>query len=118
LPAIRQLLEQPEIGKIPIFRHQGEAAGYLVATTGFSIEFGGRFVLLDELFILPAFRGRGLWKAGLAEIERWAAAIHASCIRLEVNHHNKKARATYLKAGFIDDRRDLLTKWISRPADK
>lgn len=113
LPAIRQLLNVPTLGKILIFRHHGEASGYMAATLGFSIEFGGRFVLLDELFLLPAVRGRGWWQQGLAKIEIWATEIGATCIRLEVSHYNDTAKSIYQKAGFTDDRRHLLTKWPS-----
>jgi GNAT superfamily N-acetyltransferase len=110
--AARELLSQPDRGTILLLEIDGEIAGYLVATLGFSLEFGGRFVLLDELFIRPDFRGRGAAKSGFQQVEAWAVSMAAAAIRLEVNHHNATAHAVYVKSSFIDDRRHLLTKWL------
>ncbi len=108
--ALADLLGDPALGGVWAWWNGGGILGYLIATIGFSVEFGGRFVLLDELFISPAFRGRGGWRDGFAEVEKWAAEIGAGAIRLEVNHHNEKARSLYLKYGFGDDERGILTK--------
>src|SRR4051794_32184903 len=38
----------------------GANAGYFVLTLGFSLEFGGRFALLDEFYMEPSNRGKGI----------------------------------------------------------
>ena len=108
--AIKELLERPSAGRILILRRGVSVAGYLIAIIGFGVEFGGRYVLLDELFIRPGFRGHGQWRVGFAEVEQWAVAEGIGFLRLEVNHHNSKAKGLYLGYGFTDDERSILTK--------
>ena len=75
---------------------------------GFEYE-KGHFVLLDELYLAPAARGRGWGRQALALARDWAIVEGASVMRLEVNHHNARAKALYLSAGYRDDERDILT---------
>ena len=84
-------------------------AGYLVLTRNFSLEQGGAYVLLDELFVADHARGRGIGAAALALAARQARAWGAARLRLEVHHHNPRAKALYTRAGFRDDHRDMLT---------
>ena len=111
--AVEDLLGNPSLGGIWMLRKGDTNAGYLIAIIGFGVEFGGRYVLLDELFIRPEFRGHGQWRLGFAEVERWAAAAGIGALRLEVNHHNSKAKNLYLGYGFTDDQRSILTKWLT-----
>lgn len=103
------LMADPAHGAILLLGASGEA-GYLVLTRGFSLEHGGPFVLLDELFVATQARGRGLGAAALALAAEQAQAWGAACLRLEVHHHNARAKALYLRAGFRDDHRDMLTR--------
>ena len=80
-------------------------------TFGFSPEFGGRFALLDELYLAPDVRGQSQGKAALAHAEAWASVQGARTTRLEVTRHNTKALSIYLKYGYRDDGRCILTKW-------
>lgn len=84
--------------------------GYFVLTFGFSLEFGGRFVLLDEFYLAPAVRGRGWARLALDFAAQWARAQGASALRLELNQANARARALYLKSEFTSDGRDLFTR--------
>jgi len=108
--AVVDLLADPDLGGVWLLRVEGALAGYLIAVTGYSVEFGGRYVLLDELFIRPEFRGGGKWRQGFREVEKWALGRGIRTIRLEVNHHNEKARNLYLADGFSDDERSIFTK--------
>src|SRR3989337_3048894 len=57
--ALGQLLNDNSRGQIWLGGVDSEVIGYATVTFGFSIEFGGEFVLLDELFIRPALRDNG-----------------------------------------------------------
>lgn len=107
---IDQALSDPELGAILLAEHQGQCVGYLLMGWCFSIEQGGRHVLIDELYLAPAARGQGLGEALLAEACEWARGRGAEVVRLEVNRHNPRAKALYLRAGFRDDERDILTR--------
>lgn len=108
--AVVELLNNPNLGGIWLLRVEGALAGYLVAIIGYGIEFGGRYVLVDELYIRPEFRGGGKWRIGFREVEKWARSHGIRAMRLEVNHHNERAKRIYLNDGFSDDERSILTK--------
>jgi ribosomal protein S18 acetylase RimI-like enzyme len=111
--AVHELLAEPSLGSILLLEHDGAVVGYLIITFGFSLEFHGRYALLDELYLVPAARGRGWGKHALELAADTARQAGVSALRLEVNHANTRARATYLKTGFQDNRRDLFTRWLS-----
>lgn len=111
--AVRELLAQPQSGSILLLSHANAVVGYLVLTFGFSLEFHGRYALLDELYLIPSARGRGWGKHALELAADTARQAGVAALRLEVNHANTRARATYLKAGFQDNRRDLFTRWLT-----
>ena len=109
-PGLRALLADPAHGAV-LLLESGEVAqaGYVSLGWCFSVEQGGRFVLLDELYLTPAARGRGWGRQALALARDWAIVEGASVMRLEVNHHNARAKALYLSEGYRDDERDILT---------
>ncbi|WP_049623823.1 GNAT family N-acetyltransferase [Frateuria defendens] len=111
------LLADPSQGEVLLWLDAGEAvAGYAVLTWGFSLEQDGRFLLLDELYLEPATRGRGWGRQALALLERRAEQLGATRLRLEVTHHNAHAKALYLQAGYADERRDLLARTLPAAA--
>ncbi len=109
-PGLRSLLENAGHGAVLLLsRDELAAAGYIPLGWCFSVEQGGRFVLLDELYLTPAARGRGWGRRALELARDWASTQGAAVIRLEVNHHNARAKKLYLSAGYRDDARDILT---------
>ena len=109
-PGLRALLAEPGHGAVLLLESdEVPEAGYASLGWCFSVEQGGRFLLLDELYLAPAARGRGWGRQALALARDWAHAQGASVMRIEVNHHNARAKTLYLSAGFRDDERDILT---------
>ncbi|WP_269791745.1 GNAT family N-acetyltransferase [Stenotrophomonas sp. Iso1] len=109
-PGLRAVLGNPSLGAVLMLSSDDLAeVGYVTLGWCFSVEQGGRFVLLDELYLAPSARGRGWGRQALAVARDWAAGQGAAVIRLEVNHHNAKAKRLYLSAGYRDDERDILT---------
>ena len=108
-----RLLGEPEFGGVWMIEMNGATAGYLVFVMGYSLEFGGRFGLLDELYLEEEWRGKGIGKqaiefaAGQCRQRGWRA------LRLEVGHSNERAKALYAGCGFDLHDRHLMTKWIS-----
>jgi GNAT superfamily N-acetyltransferase len=116
--AVNTLLTNAGLGRVFLLTNLGSAHtsgvhGHLVLTWGFSLEFGGRYVLLDELYLKPALRGQGWGRSGIELAARWARDQGANSLRLEVNRTNAHARDVYLRRGFRDDGRDLFTRWLS-----
>ena len=110
--ALTTLVADATTGRLRLIERDGEIAGYFVLGFCFSLEFGGRYGLLDELFVLPAHRGGGLAKRALAEIEALCQAEGLDALRLEVNDDNAHARGIYERAGYAAHPRRLMTKWL------
>jgi ribosomal protein S18 acetylase RimI-like enzyme len=85
--------------------------GYVVVTLGFSLESGGRDGVIDELFLAPSMRGRGIGAKVLALTEQEARARDLKRLYLEVGHGNP-ARGLYRRAGFVDHERHLMSKYL------
>jgi ribosomal protein S18 acetylase RimI-like enzyme len=109
LAALHGLLDHPERGSVFLLRHHGVTAGYAVVTRGYSLEFGGVFALLDELFVAPAARGAGLGGALLRAVIEDCRAAGIATLRLEVERANAHAQAVYRRFGFTPHDRNLMT---------
>ncbi len=118
-PPLLDLLADPALGGAWLALVEGATAGYAMGTWGFSTEQGGRFLLLDELFVLPAFRGKGVGRAALAFVEETAGGEGAGAVRIEVAEENLGARELYRTAGYRDPKRLFLAKRLAtRPAGR
>jgi ribosomal protein S18 acetylase RimI-like enzyme len=110
--ALGGLLEEPSPGWIWIVERRGEPVGYAVVTLGYSLEFGGRFALLDELFIAESHRGAGVGRQVLDRIAEVCREMRLQAVRLEVERANEAACGLYRRAGFVAHDRDLMTLWL------
>jgi len=110
--AIHLLLEAPERGQIYLIFRGSELAGYFALTFCFSLEFHGRFALLDEVYLREAFRRQKLGKAVVAFAEDLCKKAGIKALRLEVGRGNQPAQSLYRAAGFNEDERNLMTKWL------
>jgi len=110
--ALGQILGDRRFGVIHLIRVGEEAAGYLVLTFGFSLEFRGRDAFADELYLRENFRGRGIGKASLELAGAVCRQEKISALHLEVERVNTRAQGVYRQAGFHDHDRYLLTKWL------
>lgn len=81
-----------------IIEKDGETAGYALLPFFWSCETGGTTVVLDELYILPQFRGSGLG----SQFMQWLLKEYENTprIRLEVCHANLRVKHLYERYGF------------------
>ncbi|MGQ9549155.1 MAG: GNAT family N-acetyltransferase [Roseiflexus sp.] len=103
--ALRLVLSHPEYGVVHVAVIGGTIVGYVVGSLGLSIEAGGRFLLIDELYVAPAWRGRGLARALLASLLPYAQSHHCRVVELEVGWENDHAQRWYERLGFERHRR-------------
>jgi GNAT superfamily N-acetyltransferase len=108
--AAAELIAHPEHGGIWLIESDGEAVGYFVLTVCFSLEFGGRFGLLDEIFVAEDWRGRGLGAEAVAFAADWCLQQGMEALRLEVWTGNAGAIRLYKRAGFALEQRHLMTR--------
>ena len=114
--ALAGLLRDPSLGWAAVIRDDGAAAGYdaaagyIVLTYGYSLEFHGRDLLVDDLYLRPAYRGRGWGTWVLSEVEKIARQESLHAVHLEVAHWNIGARRFYDRAGFQAHDGDFMSK--------
>jgi GNAT superfamily N-acetyltransferase len=108
----RQIMENPDKGQIYLIFLGQQLAGYFALTFCFSLEFQGRFALLDELYLRGPFRRQKLGEGAVGFAEGICRLEGIAALRLEVGRDNAAARALYLNSGFEEDARNLMTKWL------
>lgn len=87
--------------------------GYVVITFGWSVEFGGLDAIIDELYIRPGVRGRGIASEALIALPRALAGGGLRAIHLEVDRDNAAAVKLYRRAGFRErDRYMFMSKTL------
>ena len=107
--SLRELLGSPVKGRAWLVFADRQAAGYFVLTLAFSLEFGGTFALLDELYIREEWRGRGVGTRTMDFATDESKKLGAHALRLEVGHANEGALKFYRRHGFSAEQRHLLT---------
>jgi len=93
-----------------IVADDGKTAGYGALCFSYSIEFGGITAYLDDFYVKPGYRGKGLGTRALQAFERISRDENCCIFHLEVEEKNTKAKAFYLRHGLADTRRALLIK--------
>jgi ribosomal protein S18 acetylase RimI-like enzyme len=109
---LREFLAEPSLGKAWIFSDGADIAGYIVLTLGFSFEYHGREAFVDELYVEPQYRRRGIGREALRFVDEQARAMGVIALHLEVDHGNDSALELYQRAGYQDHDRHLMTKWL------
>jgi GNAT superfamily N-acetyltransferase len=107
--SLGELMADPRLGAVWTIASGSQAIGYLALTFGYSLECGGRDAFVDELFLLPAFRGQGAGTRALQRAIGWCTELGVRAIRLEVTRRNREALALYRRLGFEDHDRYLMT---------
>jgi ribosomal protein S18 acetylase RimI-like enzyme len=87
-------------GRLWLIRDGAEVVGYVAVTFTFSLAGGGSLAGIDEMYVQPARRGRGIGAQALALVERTAREVGCSAVRLEVNRRNEPAQRFYRRMGF------------------
>jgi GNAT superfamily N-acetyltransferase len=111
--ALDNLLADGSLGEVWLIFLDGAAAGYIVLTFGYSLEFNGRDAFVDELYVEEGHRGRGVGGLALRLAEDACRTMGVRALHLEVDRENHRARAVYEKAGFEDRYNHLLTKRLA-----
>ena len=111
--AFDALLADPALGRAWIVVYEGQTAGYVALSFGFSLEHMGRDARVDDFYLRPAFRGAGLGSSVLEQIEGEARSEGARALHVEVGRENAIAQHVYRKRGMRGhDDRELLTKTL------
>jgi diamine N-acetyltransferase len=107
--ALREILSEREIGSVYMIDSDQNTAGYFIISFGWSLEYFGKDIFIDELFIREGCRRLGLGKKSLEFIERFVKENNFKAIHLEVNKFNI-ARKLYESKGYLSHNSDLMSK--------
>lgn len=94
------LLTHPQDGFYLMAERGGEVAGTLMVTYEWSDWRAGRFWWIQSVYVLPAHRRGGVYRAMHAHVREQAMADAEACgLRLYVERDNSGAMATYRSLG-------------------
>lgn len=83
-----------------VCERDGEIVGYTMVSKGYSTEYGGMSIMIEDLFVKSDCRGKGYGAALLRFIEeRFSDAVR---LRLEVEPNNAGAIRLYEKCGYSE----------------
>lgn len=99
-----------DLGRIWFLRRGDVHIGYLALTWVYSFEYGGRVGAVDELYVQPDSRGRGVGGTALGFAERVCRELGMTGLSLEVEPRNEGARRFYERFGFREVERHFLLK--------
>lgn len=74
--------------------------GYIIVSFGWSVEFGGMDGFVDELYIRPAVRSRGIGSEVLMSLPKALAKAGLKALHLEVRAEDDRAHRFYRKLRF------------------
>ena len=109
--ALQPLLEGSPYGAAYLIGPARAPIGYIVITFSWSLEFGGLDGMIDEFFLRPPVRGRGIATEVLMTLPNQLARAGLRAIHLEVDLGNSTARKLYERTGFkARDNNALMSK--------
>ena len=98
--ALSPLLDGSPYGAAYLIGPARAPIGYVVVCFGWSVEYGGLDAIIDELYIRPGVRGRGIATEALIALPRALAEGGLRAIHLEVDRSNEAAIKLYRRSGF------------------
>jgi GNAT superfamily N-acetyltransferase len=90
---------------------RGQAVGVAYVSFTWALEHGGKSAWLEELYVVPDERNRGIGTAMLGAVIDKAAAAGAAAVDLEVDSGHTRAARLYERTGFAPLPR---ARWVRR----
>ena len=100
MAGLKLILENPASGRLFVLRVNGEVEGMANALFTVSTAAGGRVVLLEDVIVRAAFRGRGHGRCLVERVMDWAQSEGATRVTLLTDADNAAALAFYGRLGF------------------
>jgi GNAT superfamily N-acetyltransferase len=100
LAGVLEVLANPMHGRYYVAEHDGRPVGQLLVTYEWSDWRNGRFWWIQSVYVMPAHRRRGVFRALYGHLDDLAAKSPDVCgLRLYVEAGNAPARSTYAAIG-------------------
>lgn len=99
---LERLLAEPALGRAWVACSGDERIGYLIGVLVLSFEHRGLTAEVDELFVLPEARSRGVGAALLQAAEVAFRALGCTNLQLQLARDNDAARRFYHRHGYAE----------------
>lgn len=97
--AFHDLLRQPELGMVWLATHDERPLGHVVLSVRYTMEYGGLSGIIDDLYVVPTARRRGIGAALLNALRTECRSRGCRSIQVEVGADNTSALALYSRIG-------------------
>jgi GNAT superfamily N-acetyltransferase len=99
-PGVQAVLADPALGRYYLAEVDGRVVGQLLTTFEWSDWRNGVFLWIQSVYVLPAHRGAGVFRALYQHLAGLATKDHRICgIRLYVDRDNARAQEVYTRLG-------------------
>jgi ribosomal protein S18 acetylase RimI-like enzyme len=98
--AIEEMLAKEGLGILLIAIENSQVIGFAVISFSWTLEHGGKSAWLDELYVLPEYRGRGVGSMLVGKVIEAAKKEGCKAIDLEVEEDHRRAERLYERKGF------------------
>ena len=109
---LSELIENRDLGRLILFEQSENLVGYMVLGFGFSLEYHGRDCLIDEFYVVPEHRSKGIGQAAIEFAVRVCREAGIKAVHLEADHVNVRGHEFYKRLEFRDHERHLMTRWL------
>jgi len=113
--AFEQLILSPERGGVWILECDATPAGLIVLTVMYAMEYGGLRGFVDDFYVRPRFRKRGLGGQALATVKAHCLARGIRALFVQTGPDNAIAQRVYKRAGFSDTGHVLFVQPLASP---
>jgi GNAT superfamily N-acetyltransferase len=115
--AFAAMLDDERLGYVWIVQAEDHDVGRAVLTLKYAMEYGGLVACLDDLYVKPDWRNKGLSTAALTQVRRVCEEAGIRAVTVEVGYNNGPAQKMYRRVGFIEAAdRQLLTLPLAAPS--
>lgn len=109
-PTLDRALTHPDSLRVEVFKEHEQIIGYALLFSFWSNEYGGMVLTLDELYVLPQFRSRGISSQYIQTLQN--QKMPYVLLALEVMPGNEKAKSLYTRLGIKENKRTFMNKII------
>lgn len=100
--ALEAVILNSDLGFLLIARFDDHIAGCAYVSFVWALEHAGKSAWLEELYVEPGFRGRGIGAALLDTAISIAESAHCAAMDLEVDEAHSGVTGLYERHGFIN----------------
>lgn len=98
--AIKAEFTRDDLGFFMLASNQDQVIGFVAVSYAWTLEHGGKSAWLDELYVLPEYRGSGVGSLLIEGVVEQANQEGCLAIDLEVEADHSRAEHLYLRKGF------------------